>query len=233
MRVVVLISADGEWKAVKGLLGGATVHPTALGETLEIDLHGRAVILLHGGWGRTAAAASAQFAIDHWQPDMLVNIGTCGGFQGRIETGTVILVERTAIYDIVEQMTDPEEAIRHYSTELDLSWLPAETPSPVVRGLLVSGDRDIIPGEIPMLVERFGAVAADWESGAIAWVAAKNGTRLLILRGVSDLVGTGGGETYGAYELFESRTREVMKHLIEVLPAWLDTIERAGGRADR
>lgn len=225
MKVVVLISADGEWKAVKALLTALTVRQTSLGEVVEANLQGRPVLLLHGGWGRTAAAASTQYAIDCLHPDLLVNIGTCGGFEGRIETGTVILVERTVIYDIVEQMTDPEEAIRHYASELDLGWLPRVAPSEVVRGLLVSGDRDIIPNDIPMLVRRFGAVAADWESGAIAWVAAKNGKRLLILRGVSDLVGAGGGEAYGAYDLFESRTLGVMQHLLEVLPKWLDAIE--------
>ena len=48
-----------------------------------------------------------------------------------------------------------------------------------------------------MLIEKYNAVAADWESGAIAWVAKKNNTRVLILRGVSDLVDDSGGEAYG------------------------------------
>ncbi|MEW5938727.1 MAG: hypothetical protein AB1750_03625, partial [Chloroflexota bacterium] len=175
------------------------------------------------------------------RPDLLVNLGTCGGFAGRIQTGTVILVERTIVYDILEQMTDSEEAIRHYSTEIDLSWLrdggpetddrpPSSVPRPrspisrppsVTRGLLVSADRDIVAEDIPMLIGKYGAAAADWESGAIAWVAKRNGTRLLILRGVTDLVGGEGGEAYGNYELFIARTREALKRLFEMLPGWL------------
>jgi adenosylhomocysteine nucleosidase len=89
---------------------------------------------------------------------------------------------------------------------------------------MVSADRDIVVDDIPMLVEKFGAVAADWESGAIAWVAKCNGTRLLILRAVSDLVGGDGGEAYGNYELFLARTKDVMKCLFEILPAFLDRI---------
>ncbi len=85
-------------------------------------------------------------------------------------------------------MSDPAEAISHYSTELDLSWLHEPYPHPVQPGLLVSADRDIVTGDIPGLVEKYAAVAADWESGAIAWVAKKNGVRCLILRGVTDLV---------------------------------------------
>ncbi len=226
MRVVVLISADGEWKAVKSLLPKVEARRTAPGELLEVSLDGRPMTFLHGGWGRVAAAASTQYAIDHLHPDLLVNLGTCGGFQGRIETGIIILVERTVIYDIVEQMTDPDEAIAHYATKLDLSWLPRLTPSPVSRGLIVSGDRDILPQDIPSLIKKYDAVAADWESGAIAWVAHKNRQRILILRGVSDLVGSEGGEAYGDYELFESRTKEIMRHLLDVLPRWLSAIEK-------
>ncbi len=228
MKVVVLISADGEWKAVKSFFREIEAHGTSVGEWFETRVGGRLLLFLHGGWGKVAAAASAQYAIDHLHPDLLVNLGTCGGFEGRIDTGIVILVERTIIYDIIEQMTDAEEAIQHYTTTLDLTWLPRLTPSPVSRGLLVSGDRDIVPEEIPQLVRKYGAVAADWESGALAWVARQNHKPILILRGVSDIVGGSGGETYGDYELFEERTREIMRHLVDVLPRWLTEIEGAG-----
>ncbi len=72
-----------------------------------------------------------------------------------------------------------------------------------------------------MLIQKYQAVAADWESGAIAWVAKRNGVRPLILRGVTDLVGVSGGEAYGDYELFIQRTREIMKKLFDQLPKWL------------
>jgi len=128
-------------------------------------------------------------------------------------------------------MTDTQTALGHYSTTLDLAWLPETLPMPVQRGLLVSADRDIVPAEAEALAERHAAVAADWESGAIAWVACRNRQRLLILRGVTDLVGPEGGEAYGNYELFLARTREIMKGLVDDLPKWLDAIEPGLGGA--
>ena len=225
MKTVVLISADAEWRVVKSLLSDSEPHTTPLGEYLETSLRNRGLTFFHGGWGRVSASATTQYVIDRMQPDLLVNLGTCGGFEGRIARGTIILVERTVIYDIVEQMADAAEAIEHYSTTLDLRWLPEADPLPVVRGLLVSGDRDIIPQDIPELVRKFDAVAADWESGAIAWVAERNRQPLLILRGVSDLVGSSGGEAYGDYPLFMSRTKDIMARLIAVLPDWLAGID--------
>ncbi|MBA4379292.1 MAG: hypothetical protein C0393_01145 [Anaerolinea sp.] len=220
MNIVVLISAEAEWRAVKELLAPANIQSTPLGETFDV----RPLTYFHGGWGKISAAATTQYAIDHFHPDLLVNLGTCGGFEGRVVRGTIILVEKTIVYDILEQMTDPDEAIAHYATEIDLSWLDTSIQSSVfsgqssiVRGLLVSADRDIVPADIPMLMEKYSAVAADWESGAIAWVARRNGVRCLILRGVTDLVGAAGGEAYGNIELFHERTREVMKRLVEQL----------------
>jgi adenosylhomocysteine nucleosidase len=226
MKIVVIVSADGEWEAVKAVLPDALPERTIFGECFDVDIDRWAVTFFQGGWGKVAAAASAQFVIDQFQPDLLINLGTCGGFEGRIERGITILVERTIIYDIIEQMTNEEEAIRQYSSEIDLSWLPRLTPSPVLRGQLVSADRDIVREDIPMLISKYDAVAADWESGAIAWVAQKNRQRLLILRGVSDLVGEEGGEAYGEYEVFTSRSKEIIRRLIEVLPKWLEGIEK-------
>lgn len=226
MKVIVIVSASGEWSAVRSLFPDVQIKQSLFGEYFDTTLETWDLTFFHGGWGKVSAAATTQYVIDHFQPDLLVNLGTCGGFQGRIEQGIIILVERTVIYDIVEQMTDAEEAIEYYSTRPDLSWLPRVTPSPVSRGLLVSADRDILIEDIPMLIKKYDAVAADWESGAIAWVARKNNQRLLILRGVSDLVGGDGGEAYGDYELFMGRTKEIMRRLIEVLPRWLKGIEK-------
>jgi len=232
MKIVVIVSAGAEWRVVKELYPNLSIQTSPFGEFADLQLGTFNLQFFHGGWGKISAAATAQYVIDHFQPNLLVNLGTCGGFAGRIKTGTVILVERTLVYDIIEQMGDGVEAIEHYSTEIDLSWLLDDgrqtivhRPSSIVRGLLVSADRDIVVEEIPMLIEKHDAVAADWESGAIAWVAKKNKTRLLILRAVTDLVGGDGGEAYGNIELYHERTKEVMKVLIEQLPDWLARVK--------
>jgi adenosylhomocysteine nucleosidase len=218
-KIVVLISANSEWQAVKSILAPVEISSSLVGEYFESNR----LPFFHGGWGKVSAAATTQYVIDHFHPDLVVNLGTCGGFESRIERGTVILVTKTIIYDIIEQMSDPEEAIAHYTTELDLSWLPDPLPCPVQPGLLVSADRDILAEDIAGLVQKYGAVAADWESGAIAWVVKRNRIRCLILRGVTDLVNSTGGEAYANIGLFHENTKMVMKSLIECLPDWLKT----------
>jgi adenosylhomocysteine nucleosidase len=220
--VVVIISANTEWRIVRQILKPVSAQETPYGECFECVIGEVSVVFVQGGWGKVSAAASAQYAIGRWQPQLLVNLGTCGGFEGQIERGEIVLAERTLIYDLIEQMNaDPFAAIQHYSVDLDLSWLAPPYPHPVRRGVLVSADRDICPQDIPGLIDRYGAFAGDWESGAIAWVAARHSVRCLILRGVSDLVGEGGGEAYQAVEVFQAGTRVVMTRLLGALPAWL------------
>lgn len=225
MKTLVLVSANSEWRVVKELYPDLDIKQSPFGEVASLNLKGHSVILFHGGWGKISASATTQYTIDHFQPDLLVNLGTCGGFEGRIETGTIILVERTLVYDIIEQMGDGAAAIDYYASSLDLSWLSPNVPHPILRGLLVSADRDIIVEDILMLIEKYNAVAADWESGAIAWVAQKNKMPLLILRAVSDLVGGDGGEAYGNIELFHDRTKTVMRKLFHQLPDWLNSVK--------
>ncbi len=230
-QTIVLISADIEWQAIRKIYPSVNEQTSPFGEwfALLINIQGRGkpVLFFHGGWGKIAAAASTQYVIDRWSPDLLVNFGTCGGFEGEIEKGAIILVDRTIVYDIVEQMGDYDEHISHYSTDLDLSWLGEDYPQNVRRCLLVSGDRDLLVEEIPRLKERYGAVAGDWESGAIAWVAVRNGIRCLILRGVTDLVGPVGGEAYGNINLFMENTTHLMCQLVEALPLWLEKYLKA------
>jgi adenosylhomocysteine nucleosidase len=227
VRVVVLISADVEWEVVRRLFTHVEPSQSPLGSWFLAEFalrdHVEPVLFFHGGWGKIAAAASAQYVLDRWAPQLLVNLGTCGGFEGQIERGTVILVERTIVYDILEQMGDQVTHIDYYAKHLDLDWLGDVYPHAVLRTVLVSGDRDLLPEDIPRLMSEFGAVAGDWESGAIAYVATRNKTRCLILRGVSDLVGVGGGEAYaGRLDVYVNNASQVMRQLVNALPAWLD-----------
>jgi adenosylhomocysteine nucleosidase len=219
--VVVLVSADGEWAGLRPRLATSALRRSPFGEWLVTRPPGaRDVVLFHGGWGKVSAAASTQYVIDRFHPRLLVNLGTCGGLEGAAREGEVLLVERTSIYDIVEQMGDAQEALAAYATSIDTAWAGRELPKGVRRAALLSADRDVLVGDVPGLRAR-GAVAADWESGAIAWVAHRNGVPILILRYVSDVVGARGDATYGNEQAFRDAARRAMETLMDGLPWWL------------
>lgn len=225
--VLVIISAGVEWRIATKYYADCQLCDSPYNQWFETEINGIQTIFFHGGWGKISAAATAQYAIDRWQPDLVINIGTCGGFAGRLEVGDIVLADETIVYDIYERMGGAQEALDFYSTHINLDFLKEPYPLEVRRMRLISADRDIDPEEVTALQDQFEAGAADWESGAIAWVAAKNGVCCLILRGVSDLVDENGGEAYGNIELFWQRTPEVITILLKSLPAWLDMAAKA------
>ncbi len=222
--MLVIISANAEWQIVTSFYQDCRLQASVYNSWFEQIVDGKMIIFYHGGWGKISAAATAQYAIDRWKPDLLINLGTCGGLAGRIQVGEVVLANETVVYDIYERMGDAKAAVDHYTTRLDLSWLNEPLPMEIRRARLISADRDIDPREIKPVMEQFQACAADWESGAIAWVAARNQLPCLILRGVTDLVDEHDGEAYGNFGLFTDRTRGVMTRLLESLPAWLESL---------
>ena len=149
MKVVVLISAITEWVAVKATLTPKRTQVTPYGEYFTATLKGQEFIFFHAGWGKTASAGAMQYVIDHFSPDLTVNLGTCGGFEGEVELEDIVLVERTFIYDIVELMGDFGAVPDYYASDLDLSWLPEPYPYPVRCGILASADSDLPPEQNP------------------------------------------------------------------------------------
>ncbi|NTW44856.1 MAG: 5'-methylthioadenosine/S-adenosylhomocysteine nucleosidase [Anaerolineaceae bacterium] len=219
--ILIILSANAEWQAAKAYYRDVQIQMTPYGEFFEIRQREQSRVYLQGGWGKISSAASAQYGIQRWDPVLVINIGTCGGFAGRIKSGTIILVERTCVYDILEQMGDADQALEFYSVSLDLNWLKTPYPQPVLRGLLLSADRDIVLDEISGLVDKFNGVAADWESGAIAWVCKQNEVRTLILRGVSDIVGVNGAEAYGTMDFFQQSSQNIVTGILKYLDFWI------------
>ncbi len=218
--IVVMISANAEWDCTISYYKNPTCAPSPAGAYFVRELANRRVTFFHSGWGKVASAAGTQYVIDQWKPGLIINLGTCGGFSGAAAVGDIILPNETLIYDVYERMTDPKAAIDHYTTHLDLGFLCLPFPRDVRITRLISADQDIDPALVVKLKEDYGAVAADWESGAIAWVAQRNHTDCLILRVVSDLVDGAGGELYQQGS-FNERTREVFTPLLTTLPNWI------------
>lgn len=218
LHFAVLISANAEWRVVKLLFEREKIGTSPYGEYFFADVDGERVLFFQGGWGKVAAAGSAQYVIDYFHPARLINIGTCGGVEGRIQRFDVVALEKVVIYDIEEAIGDSKEAIAEYSTSL---LLPERLPVPAVKVTMYSADRDLTAAVLRELDAQYQPVVVDWESGAIAWVAHRNATPLLILRGVTDLVSPDKAEAQGDLQLFQNNTGRVMQNLVADLPKWL------------
>ncbi len=226
MDIMVLISANEEWKIVREIMKPMlplTSSPFGEWFSCDIGIQGlrKAVVFFHTGSGKIPTAAATQFILDRWRSPLIVNLGTCGGFKGKVNEGDILLVTKTVVYDIFERNGHADKQIMKYTSNLDLSWLKKPYPTNAKPATIASADHDLISKRFDHLSDKYGAVGTDWESGAIAYVASKNNnTRCLILRGVSDVVDSSDGSPTSKKALRQA-TRAVMKNLIASLPEWI------------
>jgi adenosylhomocysteine nucleosidase len=216
--IPVLVSASGEWDAVVSLLQPPSLQQSLPGAHFQTELAGQPCLFFHSGWGKIATAASTQYIIDHYQPKIIINVGTCGVFAGSSKLGEILLVTETLIYDIVERMDDPIAALNHYQTKNDISWITDPLPAGTRKARIISADQDIDYTSFDLLIKTYQADAADWETGAFAWVAARNHIPWLALRGVSDLITRQGSETDNEVDLWRSRLDQLMQKILSDLP---------------
>jgi len=222
----IIVSADAEWAAVKPLFTNIRLEHSPYGEFFHTTIENRRILVFQGGWGKVAAAASTQYVVDTFKPKYLINLGTCGGVEGRIQRFDVVAVERVIIYDVYEAMGDSSEAIAHYTTDLNI---PESLPPSIIRTTLYSADRDLTPSHLRELEKTFRPRVVDWESGAIAWVASRNGIPVLILRGVTDLANVDKMEAQDNLSLFRENASHVMHKLVQELPLYLNAVSAAEG----
>ena len=219
---VVLISANFEWQAGLEILHPSELLNSPLGEFFYHQLENHSLLFFHSGWGKTRSAAATQLVIERWNPRLIINTGTCGGLEGFAEVGEILLITKTTIYDLIERMSDYQDALDYYSAELETDWIGPDLPSNTRRSTIASADQDIDFNNHKLLIETFKVPAADWESAPIAWVAQKNDTPCLILRGVSDIVKATSSESDNNLGLWQDRTQTIMQKIIADLPFFLE-----------
>jgi adenosylhomocysteine nucleosidase len=218
---VVLISANSEWRFALDILKPDQVLPSPLGDNFLASIQDDDVVFFHSGWGKTRSAAATQYVIDHWQPKLVINLGTCGGLEGHAVLGETLLVTDTVMYDVYERMGDSHRAIDFYRAKLDTEWIGSLLPQNTRRSPLASADQDIDFQNFSVLTKDFDVPAADWESAAIAWVLNANRVNGLILRGVSDIITRTGSETDNNHALWHMRAKGVIQKLFNDLPFYL------------
>ena len=219
MDIVVQISTQTEWDALLALLDPApSVEQTPLGACIRYTwMHGLTPVsgvLMHGGVGKIMAAASTQWAALVWQPRCLVLIGTCGAVDPAMRELDLVCATHTVVHDIAI-----EHIVRVLTTELEQHWQGLPTPHPVHEGMIVSGDMAITAHNVEGIRARHAALAADWESGAVAKICALNNVPCIVLKGISDTPDT--TDVDDQFQRYRRNTPPVMERCWQVLDSWI------------
>jgi len=153
------------------------------------------VVAVSGGVGKVKAAACTQYLIDRFSLDALICTGVAGAVNPRLQTGDVVISEKTLQHDF--DPGDPEllKKFRKRWVQADAGLVKLAREAARELGLadrchagkMLTGDQAIVSQERRQwLWKTFRGDCVDMESAAVAQVCQMNGVPWVIVRAISD-----------------------------------------------
>ena len=151
---------------------------------------GRDAIIAISGIGKVSAGLTTQLLIDKFSPDFILNFGTCGGVNKSVKILNYYIVEKCCQYDF--DLTDLEDVPLGYIQEYKTVFFNACTDGiSLEKSVLASADRFTNKQADIDNINKMGGSLCDMEGGAIAQVCTSNNTPLYIIKGITDVNGSG------------------------------------------
>lgn len=170
----------------------AVEKTTKIGKKLYSgNICGDSFVLIISGIGKVNAALSTQFLLDNYPVDYILNFGSVGGINGKVNILEYYSVNKCCQYDFDLSALDnvsvgyiqDYDTVYFYPETAKLSFLP--TAGLATSDRFTEKDADL------KTVSELNCEIFDMEGGAIAEVCTANGVPFHIFKGVTDTHGSG------------------------------------------
>lgn len=219
--VVIVAALEREIKPLAAALDGGTSRQVSAWEFWRGRLAGRIVIAAHSGCGKVRAAALTQLMIGQHRPVFIVHYGLAGAVSPEVESGDIILGEKSIEIDYCEKMLPDEpkpearpdpDLLSGFAHAFDAAGLAYK------RGTIVCQDADVVDKhEKTHLWTTYDGLCTCWEGAAVGRICNLNGVAYIQLRGVTDLA----DDQAGATAAFFARAAGVSERLVGYLECGL------------
>ncbi len=176
----------------------------------EGKMLGKEVVLMQSGIGKVNAAMSTTILFEHYDIDLVINIGTAGGVKDDCEVLDIVLSEKVCYHDVDVtafryQYGQVPDCPLYFESDKSLLSLAekilSEENISYHKGLIVSGDSFIHEEkQLERIKQNFQSVTAlEMEAAAIAQVCYLYQKPFLVLRSLSDIAGKASHISFDAY----------------------------------
>lgn len=192
-------------------------------------LKGKSVVLTQSGIGKVNVAISSALLINEFNPSIIINTGSAGALDDKLNIGDVVVSETVGYHDadarafgyVLGQLPDMP-AVYNADQHLLAKAIDAiETQQLVAHtGLIVSGDSFIGTNDQRLTIKRHfnQALAVEMEAGAIAQTCYQFDVPFIITRAISD---KSNGEANVTFDEFlgeaAKSSSDMVRYLIESL----------------
>ncbi len=201
MKIAVIGAMEQEVEALRLAIEDAQTDIIAKSEYTVGKYAGHDVILLKSGIGKVNAAMSTSILLEKFNPDIVINTGSAGGFDASLEVGAIVISDEVRHHDVdvtafgyeMGQVPDLPAA---FKSDEKLRKLAEETVNELgehqyATGLIATGDSFMSDSERVELVRGYfpQMKAAEMEAAAVAQVCYQFDVPFVIIRSLSDIAG--------------------------------------------
>ena len=212
-----------------------------VGSTFHVgQLHGVDVIILQSGIGKVNAAVGTTLLLDMYQPEVVINTGSAGGFGSDLRVGDVVISTEVRHHDVDAVVFGYEHG---QVPRMPAAYLPDERLTRIARecaeglghlrvheGLIATGDAFMAcPDAVQRTRERFPTMlAAEMEAAAIAQTCHLYGCPFVVVRALSDIAGK---ESNISFQQFIEQAATHSAEMVEAMVKRLGTPREASVEA--
>ena len=160
-------------------------------KVIKGTLFDKEVVLIITGIGKVSSALSTQLLIDNYNPEIIINFGSVGAVNSEIHVGEYVLVNKACQFDFDLREIDPVPL--GYNQDYDRAFFETYSPTslPYKKVTLGTSDKFTSKKEIIEEIIAMGVDIRDMEGSAIAQVCTSNNSKLIMLKGITDVYGLG------------------------------------------
>ncbi|AIZ79996.1 5'-methylthioadenosine/S-adenosylhomocysteine nucleosidase [Actinobacillus equuli] len=198
LKIGIIGAMPQEVEILRNLMVEAKVTEIAGCKIYDGKINNTRVALLQSGIGKVAAAVGTTLLLELAKPDMIINTGSAGGLDPKLNVGDIVISTEVRHHDVdvtafgYEKGQLPANPAAFVPNEQLMNVAIKETEKAgfnAVSGLICSGDLFVNGAEkIAQIREHFPSVAAvEMEAAAIAQVCHAFEVPFVIVRAISDV----------------------------------------------
>ncbi|MDN3610926.1 5'-methylthioadenosine/S-adenosylhomocysteine nucleosidase [Vibrio ostreicida] len=196
------------------------------------QLNGVEVVLLQSGIGKVAAAIGTTLLLQEYQPDIVINTGSAGGFDSTLNLGDVVISTEVRHHDAdvtafgyeMGQMAQQPAAFVADATLMNTAEqaLAQMDNTHAVRGLICTGDTFVCSADRQALIRQHfpDVIAVEMEASAIAQTCHQFKVPFVIVRAISDVADKASPMSFEEFlPLAAKSSSEMVSKMVELLKA--------------
>lgn len=225
--IAIIGAMQAEVFAIKQLMTNTSEETIAKLKFIKGKLAGKDVVLVQSGIGKTLSALTTTVLATNFNLKLVINVGSAGGISHKVKTLDVVVSEKVAQSDFdltafgyKQDFSEPRIAFK--ADQRLIHKLKSLNLENVYFGDIVSSDTFISTKKQAdkLLVNFKTALCADMEAGSIAMTLSHFEIPFIVIRSISDVVGSDQGNALEFKEylkLASKKSAAITNKLVESL----------------